>query len=51
MENDNALLMDKMSSPKRIICGVPQAVAKPARQFSHAMQIFRCLQAVKTINF
>ena len=26
-------------------------VAKPAREFSHAMQIFSCLQTVKTMNF
>ena len=25
-------------------------VAKPARQFSHAMQIFSCLQTVETIK-
>ena len=28
-----------------------KAVAKPARQFSHAMQIFPCLQTKKEINF
>ena len=27
------------------------AVAKPARQFSHAMQIFLCLYTIKGINF
>ena len=27
------------------------AVAKPARQFSHAMQIFLCSETIKGINF
>jgi hypothetical protein len=28
-----------------------KTVAKPARQFGHAMQIFSCSYTVKTINF
>ena len=28
-----------------------RAVAKPARQFSHAMQIFLCLLTIKGIDF
>ena len=27
------------------------SVAKPAEQFSHAIQIFPCLQTVRTMNF